>query len=698
MLKTEQNYEFRNRMRCVHRADQRDMAVTAAADEITITNGWQLVLPKNSGEVALVAAQDLQEYLFVAMKTSVMIVAADVVGNAPAIVFELDETQSEDYIITVSDTVRVVGRNERGVAQAIYCLEDRMNTKRAPILKREVVRHTFLFSPRMVHSGYGLDQFPNEHLSAIAHAGMDAILVFVKGINETPYGFLDFNELIARAARYGIDVYAYSYMRSTKHPEEPGGKEFYDGLYGKLFDVCPGFKGVVLVGESVGFPSRDPRVAPINVSRAPDGIPYTKPRPGYFPCEDYPVWLNCVKDTVRSRKPDADIVFWTYNWGNVDREARLSLIRSLPTDVSLLVTFEMFESYKMDGFVQTVADYTIAFEGPGSYFTSEAEEAKKRGIRLYTMANTGGLTWDLGTIPYEPVPYQWMRRYKALREANEKYGLCGVMESHHFGLFPSHVSDLTKRCFIAENTDMDAELHEIVRARFRTTAVDTVCEALKLWSEAIRCYTPTDADQYGAFRVGPSYPLCLIRAAKPPCSEHAHFGNSILEVMYPADYSATYTLPSGRGMWHSLRVNGEIKSLRKMKQYIDDGVALLKTITDGDDELAYLINLGEYMSCCVVTGIHAKEWFLARAKAESTTREEVAEAIADIRRIIAEERANAEAAIPLVERDSRLGWEPSMEYIADAEHIRWKLRHLQYVEDFEVKCYEDSIADKWYNY
>lgn len=37
-----------------------------------------------------------------------------------------------------------------------------------------------------------------------------------------------------------------------------------------------------------------------------------------------------------------------------------------------------------------------------------------------------------------------------------------------------------------------------------------------------------------------------------------------------------------------------------------------------------------------------------------------------------------------------------MEYIADAEHIRWKLRHLDYVEDFEIGCYEKSVAEKWF--
>ena len=97
-----------------------------------------------------------------------------------------------------------------------------MNLKHAPVVKMGEECRKPLFSPRMVHSGYGLDMFPDAHLNAIAHTGMDAILVFTKDANITPQGYLDFNELIYRAAAYGIDVYAYSYLKSLKHPDALG--------------------------------------------------------------------------------------------------------------------------------------------------------------------------------------------------------------------------------------------------------------------------------------------------------------------------------------------------------------------------------------------------------------------------------------------------------------------------------------------
>lgn len=743
MLKKERKYEFRDRLRVLHRSNLRDYRVVAKEEELEIATGWSINLPADYTEVSYTAAKDFQDYLFTSMKVSVLITNQAERAASKVIELLVDASQKEDYVIRIEDNVVITGRNERGLAQALYCLEDKMNVKKAPILAKDEIRHTFLFSPRMVHSGYGLDQYPNEHLAAIAHSGMDAILVFVKGVNTTPSGFFDFNELIGRAAKYGIDVYAYSYLKSEMHPEEEGAQEFYDKLYGTLFKECPGLKGITLVGESVGFPSHDPHVTPANTAASADGIPYGKPKPGWWPCYDYPQWLECVKKAVRKYKEDADIVFWTYNWGYVAEEERVKLIKSLPTDITLQATYEMFDSWELEGCMQTCADYSLAYPGPGNYFVTEAKAAAERGIRLYAMANTGGLTWDMGTIPYQPMPYQWMERYKGLREANAKYGLCGLMDAHHYGFWPSFISDLAKQCFIAENTDMEACLKDVVRARFVSAAeentgdhakaaaqdnakgvtqnhakdtvrdnvkdvvqdnaqniaqmTDKICQALKLWSEAIRYYTPGDADQYGAFRVGPSYPFCLIKEIKPPSEKHAHFGTRILEVSYPADYNPTSNLPCGRGMLPSLRVKGELSALGKMLDCMERGVEILKQIADPNEELSYLLNLGEYMCTYIITGIHAKEWYVAvsRLRAEQD-RDKVLELLQEIKRLIHAERANAERAIPLVEKDSRLGWEPGMDYVGDAEHIRWKLRHLDYVEQFEVKCYENGSDSKWY--
>jgi hypothetical protein len=45
---------------------------------------------------------------------------------------------------------------------------------------------------------------------------------------------------------------------------------------------------------------------------------------------------------------------------------------------------------------------------------------------------------------------------------------------------------------------------------------------------------------------------------------------------------------------------------------------------------------------------------------------------------------NARATIELVEYDSRLGWEPSMGYVADKSRLLWKIKQLENVLQNEI--------------
>ena len=51
------------------------------------------------------------------------------------------------------------------------------------------------------------------------------------------------------------------------------------------------------------------------------------------------------------------------------------------------------------------------------------------------------------------------------------------------------------------------------------------------------------------------------------------------------------------------------------------------------------------------------------------------------------ELANAKDTIPLVEFDSRLGYEPSMEYMCDPAHLEWKIKQITRVIEVELPNY-----------
>ncbi|MCC6442843.1 MAG: hypothetical protein IT210_05225 [Armatimonadetes bacterium] len=683
----ERSYEFRKRLNAVHLPDRRDKTLKPGPDETAIEDGWRIVVSPSASPYMIRIAQDFQDYLFASMNISALLVHETAKGSGRSIRLttrpespEFGDGLEKDrsYRIIVGNEIVVCGCDERGTGQGCYYLEDVMNLREAPFLPIGEETRSPVFSPRMVHSGWGIDQFPDPHLNAIAHTGMDAILVFVKGVDLTTTGYLDINDLIDRAEHFGVDVYLYSYLISARHPDDPEALSYYENTYGALMRAYPKAKGIVLVGESCEFPSKDTRTTGrLRLDPSPDGKPDSRPSPGWWPCTDYPDWLEMLKGIVRKYSPGADIVFWTYNWGWAPEADRLALIRALPTDVSLQATFEMFEDIEKNGIATRCVDYTVSFEGPGRYFRSEAEAARERGLRLYTMSNTAGLTWDIGVIPYEPVPFQWMRRHEALLEASEKWGLAGLMESHHYGWWPSFVNEMAKWAYWSPRRNPEDMLIRIACRDFGPEGGPMAVRAWEYWSEAIRCYVPTNEDQYGPFRVGPSYPLVFKDDPGPlPSAPYAHFGSDIVTVHYqphrPEDVLA------------------EIELLERMRSLWQEGAgwmeqAAASTPERKRPEASRMLNLGRFIANCVTTTIHAKRWWLLRDQLFSQPGDPQSwSTLQEMRKLAEAEIANAEATLPLVEADSRLGWEPSMEYMTDRAHLEWKIRQLRRVLDSEM--------------
>ena len=693
MVKTEQNYDFRRELLTVHEANIRDFKRKTLADEFFFDGSVTIRIAADAPEVIAVAAEDFCDFLSVSMGIKATVVTegkSDItVRLAKDAGVDLGEFAAYKgfRIETDEDGITVTAHDDRGAQQALFYIEDLMTFAHAPCLAYGKIEKRAMYTPQMVHSAYGIDEFPDEYLARIAHEGRDAILVFTKGANQANDFPLDFNELIRRASRYGIDVYAYSKMRSNVHVDDEGAEEYYDALYGELFRKSPGLKGVTLVGEAIGMPrSRDPRVD----QNMRDGIPVGKPTPGYFPCLDYVDLLELLKKIIRKENPDADIVFWTYNWAKESVEDRLALIDALPTDISLQATFEMGEMRPCEDSVIVSADYSLAFEGPGVYFRTEAEAAKRRGIRLYSMTNSGGRTWDFGCIPFEPMAQSWIRRYEAMRHAHDDWGLTGLMECHHYGFYPSIISKLSKHLFMIPTPNAEEMLMTILRAEYGEENAETVYDALNDYSEALCHYTATDPDQYGAFRIGPAQPLNLLQILHIPFDEGASYGHSNWRAQY-LDVHDKKILTNQTPQ--PVRLPDEIKSLEKMLAFMEEGTEKLRAIRMPNAPLARLLNLGHFVTNTVKTGIAAKKMYVLKMKLLSSDDPvRYGDLLDEIEVLQRKEKENVLDTIPLVEADSALGFEASMLYVTDRRRLEWKLRQIDFVIGVEMKEMREGLA------
>ena len=690
-------YAFRNRLLQVHQKNRRRLK-PLSKDQIEITDRWQITVPAGQ-DFLMRCGQDLQDYFQTSMGLSLSV--STHADTAYTISFATDPSLSQEgsFRIEVSETaVCLTGKDARAAAQAGYFLEDLLNLEEAPFLSRGIIERTPRFRVRMVHSGYDEDVFPNEYLNIMIHHGFNTLLLHVNETHVNGEINEEVNDLIRRADGYGVNVYAYSHMISRLHPSDPNADSFYDSLYGELFRRYPDLKGIVFVGERVEFPSRDERTTQRLRSENFDAdgkkIIKDKPNPGWFPCRDYPQWLDLVKSKIRKENPNADIVFWTYNWGYQPQDLRLELIRNLPTDISLQATFEMFENgLERDGVPARPVDYTLFFPGPGKYFLSEAKAAAERQIPLYSMTNTGGLTWDVGTVGYEPAPYQWIKRYREILRANEQYGLCGLMESHHFGFYPSFISELAKWSFFSPSEDPESILDRIIVRDWGDEHLKTVQEAYRLFSDAMHDMVSVCEDQYGAMRIGPSYPLVLFRDPhlQFPFGEGRHRGNEIL--------CPNYAYPI-HGAGNLEKLIGEMGVYRKNADRMLRGAETLKALLSQMDEskrenARRIAGVAEYMGRTALTTHHVKAWYLRKNALLEDPNADYPKLLSELLAIGRAEIENATAALPLVDFDSRLGYEPSMGYMGHRKAIEWKIGLTERVlrEDIEILRRDGYVKD-----
>ena len=684
MLNTENRYAFKDKLLQIHKKDRRDYSISLSSDEYEIKDGVAIYLPHyDPDDVVYTAAKDFCDYLYVSMGIGALITKSTVAD----IVLEYDQKLSgnmEYRIVTNEDGIRIFGKDGRALAQALYFLEDTMNLKAAPYIKLGEVHKKALLERRFTQSPFGFMEYTDEAFSHMAHLGMNAIMLWIYDYETTWNGHIDANLICKCAKKYGIDVYAEIYEKHEMAVNEEGAQEYYDSIYKKLFTYIPDLKGVFLTGEAHQFKTTDPNAT--NISEH-DGIPDPRPHSGWWPCSDYPQFVGMVIKAVKKAKPDAEVVFSSYNFGYAPQEEKAKMLNQLPTDVVLDPPIDVFAVIKRNGVTENVADYSLAQNKPSENFLAEAEIAKKRGIKLYAIANCSGKTWDFGVTPYEPMAYSWIERFNSVLEAIDKWNLCGIEENIHYGFYPSFITDLEKYAFFSHDIPLEDKLQEILAMHFGKQNAPTVDRALRIWSEAISYYPPNAEAQYGAFRIGPAFPLWTsTKGKKMPLSKQAAFGNSIYDQRYKPRYTRTsYST-------HSLRMYSSLESMEKMRELLFEGINLLKSVNKPTEEILRLINLGEFMYRTTVTAINVTRQFILLKKFEiEPSKQECIRLVNGLEKILLEEKENVQKTIALTECDSTLGYEPSMEYSGDKNALLWKLDQIDYDLDVTLKKYKEQL-------
>lgn len=487
---------------------RRDREAKQAKPEMQIADkGWKLVYVAPQSQGLSTAIEDLASYFEISMGVSLSaerqsslrqwkrLKTCIIVGTheqLPGCGLKL--RRSKDYeIIANENQVVICGYDEAGVMFGIYHLEARLNLREAPFLpkKLQTVRHS-LYDTRMVLSWMGWMEWPDQLLSHVVHDGFDGIFTSVyanpNGDRTTANQSTDFyarllynvrrqdpavmKDLIQRAARFGIKVYTPIIWQYLGTPEsEAGLRKLVRDIVGEF----PEIRGFVLLTE---------------------GFWYKKWGGGHGASKEYlQEWaqnwckaVGIVEDECHKMNPDIEILPWEYNidFRPQSVDIKRYFIQQLPDHVTPLLTWENGKRFVLDGMEGYLRDYSLNQVGPAEVTDAQIREADQRGIRVFSKVDTF-VSWQYGTIPYLPCPYQWFERYKAL----EKYGVKGTLESWSSGYKPNFMSRMRAWTCWSDAPSADELLRLTASAIFGKSQQDLVIKAWDHFSEAIRLVPDT---------------------------------------------------------------------------------------------------------------------------------------------------------------------------------------------------------------
>jgi len=313
------------------------------------------------------------------------------------------------------------------------------------------------------------------------------------------------------------------------------------------------------------------------------------------------------------------------------------------------------------------------------------------------MANsqTSGRTWDFGMVPYEPMPYQWIKRYKGLIEASKTWDLKMIYENIHYAFHPSIISELEKYMFFTSfdgGYTPEQWLEKLIERDFGAENANCIDEAFKFFSEGITKYPATNEDQYGVFRTGPSYPFWMVnpKLGLNPLPEDGMIPVS----RFNADkyYFSWYTPDiAGRNSLPGVRIFDEIALITEMRDSFIKGFTTLNEIQGETVNLIKLKALAKFMINSCTTAINYKNFYIKLQQLSCVGDKLKAQVLIDeIERILIQERENAQDTISAVKVDSRIGWEPEEDYLCDEKALLWKIRQIDHELNFTIKKFRES--------
>jgi len=711
----------------------------AGPGEIAIDGNWALALYATEGVVPL-AGDHLQQFFAQSLGVELDCCGVEkriVLDVDPA----LGDNPETHLLRVTDNRVEVIGAGPQGVWQGVFRLENLMKERggpfvplgeeqRTPLFKHRIHRSCFSpfykeeltgyygdpfnvewLSPGMAYPAYleedaGPDMFYHDNmLMRLAEHGFNGL--WIRG-SFRHYAKVDvfpefganadvivprLRDVAQRAARYGLKVFLYlneplciaeedEFFK--RHPQCRGASSRYRPMvhlctstpeiqeYLKessryLFTQVPELAGFLMITASE-YPSHcwshtglDPEHPDQRTGEVAE-CPRCRER---TPQETVGELMQLIRDGAKEAKPEAEIIAWNWSWAMWEPDPQTGVLEALPEDVIVMGDYERGEPTEALGFPYTNDEYSIKVIGPSQRFKGVADFQLGRGRPVYAKLQIG-TTHENPDIPCLPTMQKIARKYQTLKAT----GVTGMMTCWNFGNMPSRGTEVAGEfTFDPQPTDVNAALRRIAMRHFGPDAADDVVRAWDMLSAAHDDFPSSiPVMYYGPVSRGPAFLFMFDQVNKK--FPHSWLLDKDIEgdlldwasPFGPEKVLECYQSEAAKG-WEAIAV---------MEEALDR--------TQGEDRrrLEGEIGLCKFHVIQTQSGANVVDFLLARnAYYASEDAAEKRELLDRLETICRREANNAQAALPLMQADPRLGWHgEAYGYMISPELVEQKLAGL----------------------
>jgi len=387
--------------------------------------------------------------------------------------------------------------------------------------------------PRFIYSYFALfgdplgnsevDSYPEGLLARLQGVGVNGVWLHVVLRQLAPGGphFPEWGEgherrlanlrhLVARARRFGIDVYLYineprAMPRAffVNRPDMAGAPE------GEYQAVCTSHPAVRdWLRQSLAHVFQEvPHLGGIFTITASENLTNCASHAGQAGCPrcrlrseaEIIAEVNAAMEQgVHQVAPHAKVIIWDWGW-NAHREAA-ETIAKLPSRAWLMSVSEWSLPIERGGIASRVGEYSISAVGSGPRALRHWQLARERGLRTIAKVQLNN-SWELSSVPYLPAMNLVAQHGSRLAAAR----IDGLMLSWSLGGYPSPNLELAQRLAQHPTPTIDRALEELAIRYFGQAAASLVRQAWEKFSRALQQF-PYDGAvlYYGPQQMGPA--------------------------------------------------------------------------------------------------------------------------------------------------------------------------------------------------